>query len=294
MGGQGGLISVFGLARAPLGCVGSPGARASWLRGRPRPKFVRLRAALLQWSLPVGSRTCPTTRSPDSMCPRRECNLAMAMSRAQNHHRRSVLRAAVAHRGAHFGRWPRANFILANQNGLRINGGSFVNFGSVALTTGAVALRDELLTQGGSQRYVDLATQRGDIQIEGKGWMPTSSALSSWRARWGCPGPSPTRTVRRPGSRAWLRVFRPPRSTPWRRPRTTWTPWAYHSKPKDAPVVPASAIAVDVSANSTITSGRIEILVTDQRRRRAQCRAPAGASGRPHDQRQRHAATAGR
>lgn len=159
---------------------------------------------------------------------------------------------------------PRANFILANQNGLRINGGSFVNFGSVALTTGAVALRDELLTQGGSQRYVDLATQRGDIQIEGKGLDANLIRLELVARQVGLSGPI---TNAYSSATGLTRVVAGVSTTTFdtmASPTDNLTPWAYHSKPKDAPVVPASAIAVDVSANSTITSGRIEILVTDQ------------------------------
>ncbi len=64
---------------------------------------------------------------------------------------------------------PRANLILANQNGIRVNGGSFVNFGSLALTTGEVILRDVRLTPDAAQRYVDLRTRQGDIQIEAGG-----------------------------------------------------------------------------------------------------------------------------
>ena len=64
---------------------------------------------------------------------------------------------------------PRANLILANQNGIRVNGASFVNFGSLALSTGAVSLRDVHLTPDVSQRYVDLRTRGGDIQIEAGG-----------------------------------------------------------------------------------------------------------------------------
>ena len=64
---------------------------------------------------------------------------------------------------------PRANFILANQNGISLNGTNLVNFGSVAFTTGAISLRDQQQSAGHTQRFVDLATGQGTIQIGDQG-----------------------------------------------------------------------------------------------------------------------------
>ena len=41
--------------------------------------------------------------------------------------------------------------------------------GSIALTTGAVSLRDQQQSQGHLQRYVDVATSRGTIEVGDQG-----------------------------------------------------------------------------------------------------------------------------
>lgn len=64
---------------------------------------------------------------------------------------------------------PRANFILANENGIRIDGGSFTNMGSIALTTGRVELYDFNPAPDISRRDVLLRTNRGLIEIGGNG-----------------------------------------------------------------------------------------------------------------------------
>jgi len=159
---------------------------------------------------------------------------------------------------------PRANLIVANQNGLRVNGGSFVNFGSVALTTGAVTLRDETLSQGATQRFVDIATSQGDIQIEAKGLDANLIHLELIAKQVGITGPitnaySSATAVTRVVAGSTTATFDTMAS-----PTDNLTPWVYYAAAKDAPTAPVAAIAVDVSAASTVTSGRIEILVTDK------------------------------
>ncbi|MFC3216602.1 filamentous hemagglutinin N-terminal domain-containing protein [Comamonas sp. JC664] len=68
---------------------------------------------------------------------------------------------------------PRANLILANQNGISVNGANFSNFGSVALTTGALSLRDQQQSEGQVQRYVDVSTNQGRIHIGDEGMAAT-------------------------------------------------------------------------------------------------------------------------
>jgi filamentous hemagglutinin family protein len=59
----------------------------------------------------------------------------------------------------------RANVVLANPNGITVNGGSFVNTGHVALTTGQVSYIDVPLAPGQFQRNVVLDTQGGTITV---------------------------------------------------------------------------------------------------------------------------------
>jgi filamentous hemagglutinin family protein len=67
----------------------------------------------------------------------------------------------------------RANVVLANPNGITLNGGSFVNTGHVALSTGQVSFND-VLTGSVLQRNVVLDTTTGTIVVGPQG---LSSAL---------------------------------------------------------------------------------------------------------------------
>ncbi|WP_366919229.1 filamentous hemagglutinin N-terminal domain-containing protein [Burkholderia seminalis] len=60
---------------------------------------------------------------------------------------------------------PRANVILANPNGVTIDGGSFTNTGHVVLSTGQVSFTDVTLAPGTVQRNVVLNTDRGAVTI---------------------------------------------------------------------------------------------------------------------------------
>ncbi len=156
---------------------------------------------------------------------------------------------------------PRANLILANQNGIRINGGGFINFGSVALGTGKVGLRDVELAPGLVQRYVDLSTREGEIVIGQEGLNADLIRLELIARRVGIEGPV---TNAYSSSSALVRVVAGGSETSFdtaASPTDNLTPWAYHSAAEDG--VAATALAVDVSTSAGITSGRIEIWVTD-------------------------------
>lgn len=156
---------------------------------------------------------------------------------------------------------PRANFILANQNGVRVNGGSFVNFGSIALSTGAVSLSDQQLAPGVSQRYVGLATTRGDIRVEAGGLDANVVRLELIAKSVGIEGPI---TNLYSSATATARVVAGHSSAQFdtaASPTDNLTPWV-HYKPTGSGAV--EGIAVDLTANSKVTSGRIEILVLDQ------------------------------
>lgn len=157
---------------------------------------------------------------------------------------------------------PRANLILANQNGIQVNGGSFVNFGSVALTTGKVTLRDETLAPGLVQRYVDVATESGEIGIEPGGLSSNLIHLELIARRIGIDGPisnvftSPTAVVRTVAG-ASLARFDTAAS-----PTDNLTPWVYYSS-QGKTANSDDAIAIDLTGKSAITSGRIELIVSD-------------------------------
>lgn len=156
---------------------------------------------------------------------------------------------------------PRANLILANQNGIRVNGGGFINFGSVALGTGKVGLRDVELAPGLVQRYVDLSTREGEIVIGPDGLNADLIRLELIARRIGIEGPV---TNAYSSTTALARIVAGGSETTFdtaASPTDNLTPWAYHTSVEEMDA--AAAVAVDVSAGAGITSGRIEIWVTD-------------------------------
>jgi filamentous hemagglutinin family protein len=64
---------------------------------------------------------------------------------------------------------PPAHVILANPNGVTVDGGSFVNTSRVVISTGVVSFVDRNPTPLTTQRNVVLTTSQGQIRIEGAG-----------------------------------------------------------------------------------------------------------------------------
>ena len=153
---------------------------------------------------------------------------------------------------------PRANLILANPNGLAINGGSFINFGSVALVAGSLALESRAVGSG-VQTYVSATSGSGAITIGPEGLAADLIRLELLARRIDVAGPlvnaysSPTALVRLAAGDASL-LFDTAAS-----PTDNLTPWAYYTPGKSA----GEGIVIDLAAQARVTSGRIELLVTD-------------------------------
>lgn len=157
---------------------------------------------------------------------------------------------------------PRANLILANQNGLRVNGGSFVNFGSLALTTGAVTLRDAELAPGVTQRYVDLSTRGGDIQIEAGGLEANLIRLEFIAKKVGIAGPVTNTFTSTTASTRFVAGNSDASFDTLASPTDNLTPWVSY-KSAGAQAQPSAGIAIDITAGSSVRSGRVEVVVTD-------------------------------
>ncbi len=154
----------------------------------------------------------------------------------------------------------RANLILANQNGLTINGANFVNFGSVALTTGAVSLRDQQQSAGQVQRYVDVGTSAGTIQIGDQGMAGNLIRLEMIAKNIDINGPI---TNAYTSATAHVRMVAGDSKASFdtaASPVDNLTPWVYY----EAGAAARNDVAIKVGAGSKITAGRIEILVTDK------------------------------
>ncbi|MGB0908299.1 MAG: filamentous hemagglutinin N-terminal domain-containing protein [Maricaulaceae bacterium] len=71
----------------------------------------------------------------------------------------------------------RAHVILANTNGITVDGGQFINTGGVVLSTGEVSFVDRLVGPGLLQINTFLETGEGVIRIEGEGLTGTMDRL---------------------------------------------------------------------------------------------------------------------
>ncbi|VVE83226.1 filamentous hemagglutinin N-terminal domain-containing protein [Pandoraea sputorum] len=155
---------------------------------------------------------------------------------------------------------PRANVILANPNGITVNGGSFVNTGHVALSTGQVSFNDVLVAPGLYQRNVVLNTGQGTIEVTGGGLAGTLIGLELIAKTVKVSAPitndfsSPTAYVRviAGSSKVSLNTRFSPDDN-----NNDWVTFANNQQSNP------HAIALDIEPTGSITSGRIQLLTTD-------------------------------
>ncbi|OIT13691.1 hemagglutinin [Ralstonia solanacearum] len=156
---------------------------------------------------------------------------------------------------------PRANVILANPNGITVDGGSFTNTGNVALTTGQVSFNDFTTGSGQLQRNVVLNTNSGAINIGPGGLAGTMLNLELIAKQVRVAGAvqnnftdanSRVRVVAG-DSRAEVDTSVSPTDN--------LNPWvSYSTTGTGAPL----GLAIDIASGGSLTGGRIELLVTDQ------------------------------
>ncbi|KVT50356.1 filamentous hemagglutinin N-terminal domain-containing protein [Burkholderia ubonensis] len=157
---------------------------------------------------------------------------------------------------------PRANVVLANPNGITVNGGSFVNTGHVALSTGNVSFNDVQIAPGVFQRNVVLDTATGTIVVGPGGLASALIGLDLIAKTIRIDGPvhntftSPTAGVRllAGSSRVELNTGLSPsdNANDWLTRSATMNPDT------------ASSYAIDITAAGSLTSGRVQLIVTDR------------------------------
>ena len=156
---------------------------------------------------------------------------------------------------------PRANLILANPNGITVDGGSFLNTTRVALTTGRVRFEDFAIGPGLARRNVVVDTGGGAIEIGPGGLSGAFASLELIAGRLAVGGPvtnsftsagALTRAVLG-GSRAEFDGSVSPSD-----PAAPWV--AYASANRDG----SGAILLDITPLGSLSSGRIEVLITDR------------------------------
>ncbi|KVW37026.1 filamentous hemagglutinin N-terminal domain-containing protein [Burkholderia ubonensis] len=157
---------------------------------------------------------------------------------------------------------PRANVVLANPNGITVNGGSFVNTGHIALSTGNVSFNDVQIAPGVIQRNVVLDTATGTIVVGPGGLASALIGLDLIAKTIRIDGPvnntftSPTAGVRllAGSSRVELNTGLSPsdNANDWLTRSATMNPDT------------ASSYAIDITAAGSLTSGRVQLIVTDR------------------------------
>ena len=156
---------------------------------------------------------------------------------------------------------PRANVILANPNGITVDGGTFTNTGNVALTTGQVSFNDFTNSAGQLRRNVVLNTNSGAINIGPGGLAGAMLNLELVAKRVRVAGAvqnsftDPNSKVRivAGDSRAEVDTSVSPTDN--------LNPWvSYSSAGTGTPL----GYAIDIASGGSLTGGRIELIATDQ------------------------------
>ncbi|MFA8358918.1 filamentous hemagglutinin N-terminal domain-containing protein [Burkholderia ubonensis] len=156
---------------------------------------------------------------------------------------------------------PRANVILANPNGVTVDGGSFTNTGHVVLSTGQVSFSDLMIAPGVTQRNVVLTTDRGAITIGPGGLSGTLVNLDLIAKQLSINGPVTNDFT---SSTSGIRAIVGDSTTTY---DTSFSPsdnghdWLIGTS---TPGTRSDAVAVDITAAGGLTSGRVQLIVTDQ------------------------------
>ncbi|MCO1345992.1 filamentous hemagglutinin N-terminal domain-containing protein [Burkholderia vietnamiensis] len=156
---------------------------------------------------------------------------------------------------------PRANVILANPNGVTVDGGSFTNTGHVVLSTGQVGFTDLTLAPGVIQRNVVLTTDRGAIAIGPGGLSGTLVNLDLIAKQLSINGPVTNDfTSSTSGIRALVGDSTSTYDTSFS-PSDNGHDWLIGTS---SPGTKSNAVAVDITAAGGLTAGRVQLIVTDQ------------------------------
>ncbi|PLT18884.1 two-partner secretion domain-containing protein [Ralstonia mannitolilytica] len=156
---------------------------------------------------------------------------------------------------------PRANVIIANPNGITVDGGSFTNTGNVALTTGQVSFNEFTNGAGQLQRNVVLNTSSGAINVGPGGLAGTMLNLELIAKQVRVAGAvqnsftDPNSRVRivAGDSRAEVDTSVSPTDN-----LSSWI--SYSSTGTGTPL----GLAIDISSGGSLSGGRIELVATDQ------------------------------
>ncbi len=156
---------------------------------------------------------------------------------------------------------PRASVIVANPNGITVNGGSFINTGNVALSTGRVQFNDFNIAPGVPQRNVVLTTEQGSIEIGPSGLSGAFNSLELIAKQLRINGPVSNTVSRADASIRAIAGDSQAEINTAVSPTDNLTPWiAYEGGEASNP----DAVLVDITRLGSLHAGRIQIAVTDR------------------------------
>ncbi|CAB3801757.1 two-partner secretion domain-containing protein [Paraburkholderia caffeinilytica] len=156
----------------------------------------------------------------------------------------------------------RANVVLANPNGITVNGGSFVNTGRVALTTGHVSFKDTIPVAGIPERDIVLDTSTGTIVVGPQGLASALIGLDLIAKTVQINGPLTNGFT---SQTAYVRVVAGNSNVTLNTavsPNDNSNDWLTLSS--SASAATASSFAIDITAAGSLTSGRVQLIVTDK------------------------------
>lgn len=155
----------------------------------------------------------------------------------------------------------RANVVIANPNGITVNGGSFINTGNVALTTGVVSFNDITLSPGNVQRNIVLNTSNGQIVIGPAGLSGAILDLELIAKQITVNGPV-LNTVSNNAAR--IRTVAGASHSEIDgsvSPTDLLSTWIGHTAPS---TTAAGTTALDITSLGSLTAGRVELIITEQ------------------------------
>ncbi|MGS1048109.1 filamentous hemagglutinin N-terminal domain-containing protein [Burkholderia glumae] len=156
----------------------------------------------------------------------------------------------------------RANVILANPNGITVNGGSFTNTGHVVLSTGNVSFDDIAIAPGVIRRDVVLDTHTGTIVVGPNGLTSALISLDLIAKNLLIEGPvNNTFSSSTAGLRLLAGTSRVQLDTSIS-PTDNANDWLTRFTPSSTDT--ATSFAIDITAAGSLTSGRVQLIVNDR------------------------------
>lgn len=155
---------------------------------------------------------------------------------------------------------PRANVVIANPNGISVNGMVVQNMGNLALTTGQVSFND-FTVNGQLQRNLVINTSQGRIDVGPEGLSGTLLNLELIAKQLRIGGKVENHFT---DSNSRIRAMVGDSHAEIDAsvsPSDNLTPWIAYSKSGNAS---SKDIALDITAAGSLMAGRIELMVTDQ------------------------------